>query len=224
MPRKTSTPPLLEKSGENQRPRRSAMPQDETARWAGGQKKLINLQGRIFGRWRVLHHFRGSFWACICECGVERNVHAGRLKNLQSQSCGCKKREETRERFRVHGMSGSKIFNIWKNMLDRCNNPNAAAYRHYGGRGITVDPRWLSFENFFADMGLKPRGMSLDRIDNNGPYGPKNCAWRSDKNQANNRRNAVRIVLDGIEDSLEGHSARTGIKYHTLYKRHLRKL
>jgi len=90
-------------------------------------------------------------------------------------------------RFR-HGMAGTRIYNIWADMVARCNRKTHMRYSDYGGRGITVCERWLIFDNFFADMGERPRGHSLDRRDNDAGYSPENCRWATFKEQRANRR------------------------------------
>lgn len=91
-----------------------------------------------------------------------------------------------------HGFKGTTEYEIWVGMRQRCNNPNDNAYMNYGGRGITVCPRWGLFMNFYEDMGPRPKGMSLDRIDPDGGYAPDNCRWASATVQSHNKRRSGR--------------------------------
>lgn len=108
--------------------------------------------------------------------------------------------------------SSRREYNIWAMMRQRCNNPNAANYANYGGRGIVVCERWSKFSNFWEDMGAAPsKSHTLDRLDNDGPYSPENCVWSSVEAQQNNRRNTVCITAYGEKRSLAQWSRLTGL-------------
>lgn len=136
-------------------------------------------------------------YRCTCVCGNEVVVASYKLRSGHTRSCGCLQRERAVENGRAtirHGhcvnrtMTGT--YKSWKGMWDRCTNVNHIGFEHYGGRGISVCRRWRLFENFLADMGDRPTGMSLDRIDNEGDYEPGNCRWATWNQQAANRRKA----------------------------------
>jgi hypothetical protein len=118
-----------------------------------------------------------------------------------------------------HGKTRSQIYWCWQNIKQRCFNSKAAHFDRYGGRGITVCERWLVFENFVADMGERPPGMTLERIDNDGPYSPDNCRWATRKEQSNNRFCNVRLTHNGETLTISQWSERTGIHHHTLFQR-----
>ena len=165
-------------------------------------RTLIDLTDRTFGYWLVLapHQFlpKGlSTWLCRCVCGIEKPVSGSSLRTGASKSCGCKRPEMLRPQFTTHGHSGdvhgygrTTEYIAWLNMKNRCLNPKDPGYADYGGRGITVCERWRnSFENFLADIGLKPDPkLWLERIENNGDYEPGNCKWATTKEQYINRR------------------------------------
>lgn len=155
---------------------------------------LIDIAGRRFGRLEVISLIESSnqrrFWQCKCDCGVEKIVEGHSLRRGKVLSCGCLLRETTRDRSRTHGLTKSRTHVIWVAMKQRCTNPKTKRYDLYGGRGITVCDRWMhSFENFLADMGEVPDGLSLDRFpDVDGNYEPGNCRWATDVEQVYNRR------------------------------------
>lgn len=151
-----------------------------------------DISGKRFGRLTAIKLFlvRGGkhIWIFRCDCGIEVTARKSHVLSGGTKSCGCLKREESVKRFTTHGMTGATEYNIWMSMLARCNNPKHSAYKNYGGRGINVCRRWSKFENFYADMGPRPKARTLDRIDNDGNYEPSNCRWTTWKQQASNRR------------------------------------
>lgn len=119
----------------------------------------------------------------------------------------------------THGMSKSRIYGVWRGMINRCTNPNEPSYPNYGGRGIEVCQRWMEFPTFYADMGDCPNGHSLDRIDNSLGYSPDNCRWATRLQQARNRRGRVFLSVDGKTQTIAEWSEETGIGLQTIWAR-----
>lgn len=149
--------------------------------------------GQRFGRWVVIEAAapvtRRAAWLCRCDCGKERAVVEGSLRRGLSKSCGCNRQNNTGNRSHGHlaGYRPSPTYRVWQCMLTRCTNPKSDGYARYGARGITVCDRWRQFENFLADMGERPAGTTIDRLENDKGYQPGNCRWATGYQQAQNQ-------------------------------------
>lgn len=146
----------------------------------------IDIAGCRSGRLtaiKVSHQFDKSYWwLCICDCGNEIKVHGNRFRSGKTKSCGCIVNIQ-------NGQSTSITYNSWNAMKQRCYNKNAINYDRYGGQGTSVCDKWLeSFSNFLHDMGERPKGKTLDRIDPFGNYELSNCRWTTPKDQCANKR------------------------------------
>jgi hypothetical protein len=173
--------------------------------------RLVDLTGKSFARWTVIRRADRSpggqtRWFCRCDCGGEAVVQGAALRTGHSRSCGCLKVETTTERSTKHGHAhaagATPTYRSWAAMIARCTNPKHDAYPYYGGAGIKVCKRWFKFENFLADMGEKPKGLSIERKNGRRNYEPSNCIWATHTTQMRNTRRNVVIEIDGVSKTM----------------------
>lgn len=207
------------------------------------KSRIVDISGKRFGR-LVAIEYAGkitsetspttiSLWKCKCDCGNQITVRYPALISSNTRSCGClldesrkinnvNKRRSVSHDFVFEGnLDNHPLRLIWKSMLMRCNNPNVMSYKHYGGRGIKVCDRWsgeLGFENFVNDMGERPDGTTLDRIDYNGNYEPSNCHWATSDEQANNRTDNIYIIVGGRKITAKQFCKALGLNYWVAIK------
>lgn len=192
-------------------------------------RRREDLTGQRFGRLTVLEfdHVgpgKQSYWTCKCDCCEDSRivVAASNLKSGHTQSCGCYKRDRSREAHIIHGGYGSRLYNIWHHIIQRCENEQNDWYSRYGKRGISLCDEWHNFENFYnwaIDNGYEP-GLTIDRENNDDGYHPDNCRWVDQIIQQNNRCNNRHFVYDGIDHTVAEWSRIIGIDYEKL-RRHI---
>lgn len=183
-------------------------------------RKVIDLTGQTFKRLTVLSFSHKDkhgaiYWKCLCECGNFKTARGGHLKAENVKSCGCWRVD----RSTTHGMSRTPAHFSWIEMIKRCRNKNHKSFKYYGARGITVCDRWLKFQNFFTDMGKRPKGMSIERIDNDKGYSPDNCKWATRKEQMRNTRGNTHITYKGKTQLLIEWAEELDIEPHMLSTR-----
>ena len=186
--------------------------------------KKIDMSGRRFGRLSVLREEqarkgRRVMWHCQCDCGNQPIVDGSALRSGNTYSCGCARREVSAIKSFKHGGVGSSTYDVWESMKKRCFDPNQMSYPNYGGKGIHVCKRWMSFESFLADMGVRPDGMSIDRIDNTKGYEPGNCRWATPTEQQRNRTNNKILTLNGVRKTQSEWASELGLYDATIHKR-----
>jgi len=185
--------------------------------------KLIDITGQKFNRLTAIEKVDGKRWLFKCDCGNEKVIDSYCVRKGITRSCGCYNAEVASERGTTHGLRNTGEYHAWTGMRRRCNlkNTNKEDFNLYAGRGITVCDRWLeSFENFIADMGMKPTPKhSIDRIDVNGNYEPSNCRWATNKEQGRNKRDNFYVTYKNETKALSEWCEILNLNYGTIRNR-----
>lgn len=189
--------------------------------------KVEDISGKIFGRLTAIKYIgkskgKQTLWECKCDCGNIAIVHHQNLKSGHTSSCGCYNSEVASEREKEHGQSGTRLYNIWHDMIYRCYNGNHRSYKDYGGKGIIVCNEWKddfeAFRNWAIENGYK-ENLSIDRIDSDKNYCPENCRWATDIQQANNTSRNLIFTVDGCTDTLANLCRKYNIPYTLAHSR-----
>lgn len=193
--------------------------------------KIKDMTGRQFGRLTVLQRVEDHVYPngrhdiqylCRCDCGKELVALGIHLRSGHTSSCGCARAEAARNTMTTHGMTNTRLHDIWKNMKERCLNENHKNYDIYGGRGITISDEWIrSFETFYqwsVSHGYND-SLTLDRVDVDTGYTPDNCRWVSQKEQCNNTRRNIVVRIGDETRTLKQWTELLGLKYCTIVSR-----
>lgn len=189
----------------------------------------FDILGQKFNRLTAIEYKGRGLWLFECECGNRKVMGGSAVRLGRCKSCGCYQREKYQIGMAYgtgkHKMFGTPTYTSWAAMKGRCLNPNSPDYKDYGERGIAVCDRWNGkhgFEHFIEDMGVKPKGRSLDRIDVNGDYCPENCRWATNEEQANNKRGILLYSYNGKKQSLIQWCRELGVSYGMAKRRRQR--
>lgn len=188
--------------------------------------KKKELTGESFGKLLVLEKAenigKNTRWLCLCECGKKKTILTYNLLSGRSKSCGCVRGEKLGNLTRTHSGSGTKIYDIYKGMKQRCGNVKNPAYKYYGDRGICICNEWLENFEVFREWSLSngyKDGLSIDRRDPNGGYNPANCRWVSMHKQQNNKLNSMFVIINDDKYTIAEWADITKTKKQTLYDR-----
>lgn len=186
---------------------------------------MVDLTGRHFGSLRVVGEepsvrtpagYKQRVWLCLCACGRTTPVRQSNLSSGATSSCGCKRMK--------HGGYGTRLYSIWRGMVQRCTVPGYAAYKNYGARGVDLCEEWREFGSFqaWAVVSGYTEDLTLERKNNDAGYSPNNCCWIPRDVQAKNRRTNVRVRFKGSEYIAADLAKKLGVRYTTLLYRHHR--
>jgi len=185
-----------------------------------------DLTGQRFGRLTVLECIQkatrqggATKWLCACDCGKTKTIRSVHLINGSTKSCGCLQREIAASVNTKHGLKGSRVYDIFENMLERCYNHKNPAFHNYGGRGIAVCDEWKNnFQSFYdwATTNGYTDKLTLDRKNNDKGYSPDNCRWATRKEQSRNTRSNVLVTINGVTKILSDWATEAGIYRKTL--------
>lgn len=191
--------------------------------------RFVNLAGETFGKITIISyegkdHKGNTYWNCVCSCGNKMTIRGECVKSGRTVSCGkgkCSPKHKEPENRKATGKTSphNYTYRSWNSMMKRCYSRNSNRFHSHGGRGIVVCDRWHTFSNFVEDMGERPQGLSIDRINNNGNYEPGNCRWATPKEQARNTRRSIMIEYDGQTKSLPEWCEILGLNYKSILAR-----
>lgn len=193
--------------------------------------EIIDLTGKRFGNLTVLHQAEDRIdphgrhyimWHCLCDCGVEKDFYECNIVSGKSKSCGCIPKQKIIERTTTHGLSNTRIYQIWENMRKRCNNPNDPRFHRYGGRGIKVCDEWNRDFKVFYDWAMSngyEDNLTIDRINNDDMYCPDNCRWTDITSQCKNRATNIWVDIDGEKKIVSDWAKIYGIDRDLVYRR-----
>jgi hypothetical protein len=163
-----------------------------------------------------------AHWLCTCDCGGNILVDSGNLRSGNTKRCKeCTNKAKGASKT-THGYTrggAAPVYTVWQSMWSRCTIPSNRSYADYGGRGITVDPAWKSFEKFLEDMGDPGEGMQIERKDNDKGYSKENCVWATRKQQGRNKRNNIVLEYRGKTQTMIEWCEELGLKYDTVKRR-----
>lgn len=181
----------------------------------------IDFTGKKFGRLTALKEVKKDhayLWVCLCICGNKKAIYSGSLRAGLTKSCGCLMKERKTSGAKTHGASTTRIYWIYRGILNRCQNKNVKCYKNYGGRGIKCF--WKTFEDFYKDMGSTYTDeLTIERVDVNGNYCKKNCKWITMEKQALNRRNSHFLTYNGKTQTMTEWANEIGIPNGNLWNR-----